>query len=205
MLKISASLTLILMIVFISSGGQSDPCKLKKEDLPALRTFRLGMTKKEIIRLYPRLGDKELPWHTVDANGFTEFAFGQPSADEYLPEAVKRGLSDLRIALLDDRLVKISITYDGFTEWGNVSVFLAAIASALKLPDESHWSKVPSEVFQIRRLTCSEFVIDVQLRPKESRYSLDMSSLIITQAGLDAELESREKSKKERQRKAFKP
>lgn len=205
--KIACALTLVLIFNISSfSIQQSNSCDLKKAQIPAVRSFKLGLTKKEVIRLHPKLGSKDLPWHRPDPNGYVEISFDDYGEFErLLPEIDREGLSSIKLAFLDDRLVKLRVVYNGFTEWGNINEFLSVMITHLKLPEASRWEKAKTEISEIRRLVCKELMIEVELEPRVSQYALETPSLTIIEAGLETELLHRESTRKERKRKIFKP
>lgn len=188
------------------AGGQIKECPLTLAQSPTLRSFRLGMTKREIARLHPKIGAKGHPWYDVEYTGYSQAVFEDRSAvEEYLPEIDITSISSIKLGLLDDRLAKLHVTYDGFTEWENVEQFLSAIITSLRLPATSHWRNTDSGSYQRRQLACGEFVVEVELLPKLSEDSLPQPSITIASTGLVAELENRESGRKEKQRKIFKP
>jgi hypothetical protein len=122
-------------------------CKLKVENSPELRGFRLGMSLEQIRTRFPKAR-------------FYEGNFGQSRLElqsnvlqEADPEKF-RGVETIFLDLLDGRVVSVSATYDGAVKWQSIAQFAAAVSEALKLPPA--W-----EADQSGRMNCDGFQIFV--------------------------------------------
>jgi hypothetical protein len=117
-------------------------CELKPATAPALRGLRLGMTWKEVSSLFPRYvgtgadscGRRHL---TLDATT------GSLRAYALRPEAFE-GVSRISLAVLDERLTYVRVTYDRGTAWKSAGEYQAALSASLGLP--ASWYKAGAGV-----------------------------------------------------------
>lgn len=192
--------TIIVFLVHACAYAQSQPCTLKIDQLPEIRGFKLGMSYEQLMRRYPEL--KADDW-SPDANGFLPRDLSMPSyVQSALGEKAAEGLAKVYFALLDGRLVRLRVTYMGLTEWDDVDEFLKVMATTLKLPAPQQWTKASD---QARELKCDGVAVQIKLSPKLSRYELQEPSIALTVLSVEQILSEREKTKKERLRREFKP
>ncbi len=205
-MNISAFYIVFMLSLSLPASGQSSQCSLKIDNSPTVRSFKLGMTVQELSSKNPTLKAPELKLLEPDVNGFASVTLNKsvaPTLEEYLPKIDVSGVGNISLSFLDNRLVKLRITYDGLTsEWGNVATFLPAIADSLKLPEPSNWRTTDKIT---RALDCDNFTVTVRLEPKLGRYEVESPSVTFSEAGLNEILQKRKETEKERQRKLFKP
>lgn len=190
----------LLSIIDVSAQAQSSPCALKTEQLPEVRGLRLGMSLQDALHRYPNLrslmGDP-------DANNYM---VGDLSTSSYVREALGEtqgeGLTGLKVAFLDKRLVRLRFVYSGLIEWKDVDEFLSNITSKLKLPAAEQWKAASPKT---RQIDCDRILIIVRLDPKIGKYDLQVPSITFAEKGVEEILKEREKTKEERQRCEFKP
>jgi hypothetical protein len=193
---------LSLLLLCISVAAQTTPCPLKTNDLPELLGFKLGMTIPQLKQRYPKLFEEYN--FDPDTNGYLELdltGFYDSRLSKFMNETERKGLDGLKLAFLDDKLVKMRIVYDGFTEWDSVDEFLNSIAKNLKLP-VTGWKNTSDKT---RQLDCSGASLEVRLDPKLGQYELQKPSITFVEQGIDDVLKERERTKKDRQRREFKP
>jgi hypothetical protein len=165
-------------------------CALKPEQLPAVRGLRVGLTAAQLKTIYPRLvlgradefGQSRVElWHAdlaqVDAAAF-------------------KGVSNLRLNLVDDRLVEFSLTYD-LLPWKDLNQFVTKTSETLGLP--AGWKGGESSV----TLDCGRVLI----RAGRSSWSVGSMSpfLSFKETGAEEVIAARVAKKKERQIESFKP
>jgi hypothetical protein len=110
--------------------------------------------------------------------------------------------ASVELTFLDKQLALIKIAYDGFTEWNSINEFIDTTSKQLKLPLSENWQVIKKNTL---RLDCKDFFIISNLDPKLGRYDLQKPSLLISTNNFDAQLEEREKTKKDRQKQVFRP
>lgn len=188
--------------VFAQTGSN---CQMEAKDFPYVRGFKLGTSLNELIRRHPKLRARELSLLDPDPNGYAHLELdhgASPNFEDYIPTADTKGLSGVSFAFLDGRVVKLQITYDGFTEWENVSEFLSALAKPLHLPGPDQWQAASDDIL---RLTCNNNLIEVKLEPKQGIYSMQRPSISFVDLSFEETIKERERDRKARQRRIFKP
>ena len=176
-------------------------CDLKFEAVPEIRGFRLGMTAQDMLRRHPNLDLTEPDEDGHMVINYEGYYSASPIA-EVLSEADRKNLDGFKLELLDSRLVLVSLTYDGKTEWANINEFINALATQLKLPNASQWAVVDQKT---RKLMCDKFTIIVQVEPKYSAYERQRPSITIELTNLEAQLKERDRLRKEHEKQDFKP
>ncbi|HEY0376457.1 MAG TPA: hypothetical protein VGC87_05825 [Pyrinomonadaceae bacterium] len=173
-----------------TGAAQSGQCALKPAQLPAVRGLRIGMTAAEFKSLYPRL-----VVGPADEFGQTRAQFQGAQLALAEPAAFK-GVDDLYVKMIDDRVVEFGLTYDQLP-WRDLDQFVATTSALLGLPGEwkggENW----------RTLDCGR----VQLRAARSSWSPESMSPALSFKALDAEevVAARVAKKRERQIESFKP
>jgi hypothetical protein len=196
--KYVGSVVLTLLFIPYVVAGQTGGCSAVHANAPDVRGFRLGMTIAQLQRRHPKFKPNR-----PDVYGYIgqSLWFLQDVAE--MSEADREGLSGLELAFLDGKLIDVLVKYDGFIEFGDISLFTQTIASKLGLPPETEWESIkhpPS-----RRLVCSTFTVVTQLLPKVSKYELETQSLRLFDQNAFEVLEKRKKEKPEQDRRTFKP
>jgi hypothetical protein len=182
----------VLVIACAWTGAaQSGQCALKPAQLPAVRGLRIGMTAAELKTTYPRLvvgPADEFGQARVELSGGGLAQVG---------EAAFKGVSTLRLNLVDDRLVEFSLTYD-ILPWKDLNQFVAKASETLGLPGDG-WKGDESGV----TLDCGRVLI----RAGRSSWSAGSMSpfLGFKELGAEEVVAARVAKKRERQIESFKP
>lgn len=103
-----------------------------------------------------------------------------------------KGISDMTLTYLDDRLASIHIYYDPEVKWQSSAHFAAAIADQLKLPAQGWVNRTAP------RLECQGFFVEVYAESLLPR-------LRIERTDLTAELDRRSNENERKKRANFKP
>lgn len=174
----------------VTGLAQSGQCSLKPGQLPAVRGLRLGMTAAQLKTIYPRLlvGPAD--------------EFGQARVEllvdqlAQVDQAAFKGVSSLRLNLIDDRVVEFGLTYESLP-WKDLNQFVTKTSEMLGLPGV--WQG--GENFQ--SLECDRLL----LRAGRSSYSAATISPFLNFKELGAEdvVAGRVAKKRERQIESFKP
>lgn len=174
----------------LTGAAQSGQCMLKPEQLPAVRGLRLGMTAAELKTLYPRL-----------VVGKAD-EFGQARVELWrndlaqMDEAAFKGVFNLRLSTVDDRVVEFTLTYENLP-WKDLNQFVTKTSETLGLP--GGWKGDQNNM----TLDCDR----LRLNAARSSYSVgSMSpSLNVKELGAEEVVAGRVAKKKEQQIESFKP
>lgn len=175
----------------------SQSCPLKIESAPELRGFRIGMSIAEIKKRHPKFEPGE-----GDVDGYFGQSLWWTNAElaEVGPED-RAGATGIELGFLDSKLIQLKVKYDGFSEWGDIGKFTAVMIERLKLPSEG-WEVVDPKT---RKLKCTGFTIKIKLDPKQGQYELEAPSVVVVDDNAVSEVIARQKSRKERRQRTFKP
>ncbi|HWT00706.1 MAG TPA: hypothetical protein VN256_10705 [Pyrinomonadaceae bacterium] len=174
------------MTVAAQSGG----CGLKPEQIPGVRGLRLGMTAAELKTIYPRL-----VVGPADEFGQSKVELWQNQLVQ-VDQAAFKGVSTVRLSLVDDRLVEFGLTYD-LLPWKDLNQFATKTSETLGLP--AGWKGDESNL----TLECGRVLI----RAARSSWSVGSMSpyLGFKELGAEEVVAARVAKKKERQIESFKP
>ncbi|HYX71994.1 MAG TPA: hypothetical protein VE732_04430 [Nitrososphaera sp.] len=189
---------ILLLAACNGLNAQSGPCPLTIEQLPEVRGFKLGMTLEQIKKRHPNF---RVP--APDQTGYSEIEhhishFMSYGEESVINEADRKGLQSIKVAFLDNKLVKLRVTYDDSVEWENVTEFFKAISNPLKLPEISQWDRRDKDTLQ---LSCDDNTIQISLKFSPSA----TPSITFAQHGIDRIRLGRERASKEKQKQDFKP
>lgn len=180
-------------------------CALKREDAPALRGFRLGMTLAEALNRF-----RSLPLPERNSCGRRSLNFSV--WDESVPSLAKAfeefdGVRGLRLSFLDDRLAYVRVTYERGAGGRTPSEFRTATAKKLSLPDA--WrplSEFAAE--QTHVIGCDGFKIMAGYRdgPYAELYDTAAVQTLLGRRAAEEDKRRREEEvERERRRKSYKP
>lgn len=135
------SLTLLICLIALVSVGysQKKPCDLTLKDLPEIRKLKLGMAKKDAIKIFP----------TLEEN--TAF-FMMPTTGDY------ENLESIDGNFYDGKLYRFEIRYKSeYVKWNDAYRFAQNLSENLKLPYDS-WKFTLDER---AKMECREFSIEI--------------------------------------------
>ena len=107
-------------------GGR---CILGINEAPELRGLRLAMDIAGVRKALANVKTLAPDVRPIDEFGASSVVFRGIQGPNF------KGVSKLALKFLDDRLVSISVTYDGSVKWDNAAQFLSRINTALGFPD----------------------------------------------------------------------
>jgi hypothetical protein len=199
-LLLSFTAALILSFQLTSEAQQSTapPCTLNVEELPEIRGFKLGMTLEDIRRRHPKFKIPE-----PDETGYAEMTYSVSYYLSYGEESLineedRKGITGIKVAFLDGKLVRLRIIYDDSVKWKDVPEFLQAMIRALKLPDAKFWINHDADTAQ---LNCNNVVVQVRLI-QDARNG---GSIAFGQLGIDKTRTERARSIEAKKKQGFKP
>jgi hypothetical protein len=193
MKKLLIITTLILISISLSFSQttktvDNSKCTIKYKDFPLIRGVRLGMSKKQVLAVYPKL-ELEKP----ELNIFNESAAGWLEKDSINNPEYRKNLSSIYFSFYDDDLSAVSFHYDDSISWASAKEFTERITQSLKIPFESWKEGTPKNGnIESYMLSCDSFALITSL-------SKGNANLMITRS-LEAWLDGNEKKIKE-----FKP
>jgi hypothetical protein len=187
-------------------GGR---CILGLNEAPELRGLRLGMDVAGVRKALANVTTL-----TPDVRPKDEFG-----ASSVIFRGVKgpnlKGVSKLALKFLDDRLVSISVTYDGSVKWDNAAQFLSRINTALGFPDA--WRFVGARDTGDYKMECRGLNLGVEfntgLSPTLTFNDSEAPRIIVKRREekeqmrrrAEAEREEKRRRAEEERRKDFKP
>lgn len=174
----------------LTGMAQSGQCSLKPSQLPAVRGLRLGMTAAELKTIYPRL-----VVGTADEFGQARVELWRDDLAQ-VDAAAFKGVFNLRLNLVDDRVVEFGVTYDNLP-WKDLNQFVTKTSETLGLP--GGWKGDENSM----TLDCDRLL----LHARRSSWSVGSisPSLIFKELGAEEVIAGRVAKKKERQIESFKP
>jgi hypothetical protein len=137
--------------------SDSAPCSLVLDQAPVLNGLRLGMTRAELLALFP--GSSE------DAEVRTELArppspFGVSGLlirpDRFGSKEKFAGVTQITFALLDGRVSSINVGYSG-PEWPHVDKLVTKFIEGTNLPAADAWEAYVGMDTQMKTLRCKDF------------------------------------------------
>ena len=137
------------------------PCSLKKTHAPVVLGLQLGMTREEILGLFP--GSKNDPdlqrflTRAPEPHGEGELML-RPS--KYLSADTVGRIKHVIFGMLDDRAYSLNIAYDG-PAWPHVDRFVENFVAGSNLPAADQWQPYVGFDDQMKTLTCADFSIRV--------------------------------------------
>jgi hypothetical protein len=187
-LRFWTPLLLTLLVISLPAIAQTSSCPLKIQELPELRGFKLGMTIIQLKQRYPKLFEEYE--FKPDANGYIELdltGYYDSPLSKFMNETERKGLDGMKLAFLDNRLVRVRMVYKEVVEWESVDQFLNSIVRNLKLPEAARW-KTTGE--RTRQLDCAGASIEVRLDPRVG-HTPQAPSIALVQQGIDDVLRER--------------
>lgn len=143
------------------SSQEQSACTLKLSEAPVINGLKLGMTVDEILALFSgSKDDRELraqlakPPTQIGTSSFVV----RPS--KYENKADFAGISQITVSLLDGRVLRFHIGYDG-PEWPHVDKFVEQFRKGKDLPSVEEWKAFTGLDTQLKTLTCEGFEIRV--------------------------------------------
>lgn len=137
------------------------PCSLNKTHAPVVLGLQLGMTREQILGLFP--GSKNDPdvqrflTRAPDPLGEGELML-RPS--KYLSADTVGRIKHVIFGLLDDRVYSLNIAYDG-PGWPHVDRFVEKFVAGSNLPAADQWQPYAGFDDQMKTLSCADFSIRV--------------------------------------------
>lgn len=182
-------IALLALFLFMTAPTNAQEVICTWKDAPEVRGLKLG---KDASQVQSKLRGLAIP--AADANGLAAVDFFVPDrSDESM-----RGVDQLGLTFLDNRLVAFAITYDGGVVWRNSDELRDRISDTLGLPQA--WS-VDTDLmppYTRHTLTCDGF--SVQVGVAAGRGHLTMTDTTYTET-----LRRRKKDEMQKRRDAFKP
>jgi len=143
--------------------GEQQPsnCSLTRAAAPVLNDLKLGMTREEVLALFPGSKDdaevKSNLSRAPGAQGESELIIRPANfgSKEKFP-----GISHINFSLLDGRVASINIGYSG-PQYAQVDDFVTKFVTGTNLPPADQWAAYPGLDTQLKTLTCKDFEIRV--------------------------------------------
>jgi hypothetical protein len=141
----------------VSDGG---PCSLVMDQAPVLNGLRLGMASAEVLALFP--GSKEDAAvkaslsQPPDQLGVSAFSL---RPDKYQPAEKYPGVSQITFTLLDDRVSRLNVGYNG-PQWPHVDKFVEKFVEGTNLPQADGWDPYVG-LETMKTLKCKDFEIQI--------------------------------------------
>jgi hypothetical protein len=136
-------------------------CTMTLAQSPVVNGLRLGMTRDEVLALFPGIrADKEVsaelsqPANTLGVSGLSI------RPDRYASKAKFAGVSQITLQMLDGRVSNMHVGYNG-PEWKHVDDFLAKFVEGKKLPAPHAWEPYVGMDTQLKILKCKGFEVSV--------------------------------------------
>jgi hypothetical protein len=136
-------------------------CTMTLAQSPVVNGLRLGMTRDEVLALFPGIrADKEVsaelsqPANTLGVSGLSI------RPDRYASKAKFAGVSQITLQMLDGRVTNMHVGYNG-PEWKHVDDFLAKFVEGKKLPAPHAWEPYVGMDTQLKILKCKGFEVSV--------------------------------------------
>ena len=171
-------------------SSASMKCGSTPVPVPEVRGFRLGMTWDE----YQQIPFGEAHFYgKPDEVGMRHELLSSVQFYFSSDKEKYKGIRMAELTFMDDRLVKLEVSYDHTVQWPNDLEFTAAVAESLKLPKTGWLGHNPTT------LICNEF----QVETDAGRFG--GSRLVISRLGLDQQVERRRQKRDQEKRQTFKP
>ena len=160
-------------------------CTLTLLAAPTINGIKLGMSKQEILSLFP--GDKEGADLRVRASqpdgpfGMTSLSVAPVESKDHFT-----GISNVTFRLVNGRLYNFRIGYNG-PAWPGIDKFVEKFGNDNSLPPASHWEAYVGMDNQLKTLNCAGF--SVQLFVGGQGGNLNYAD--ITDVAADKELKDR--------------
>ncbi len=162
----------------VSVQQQGSKCERGYEDAPELRGLRLGMSVSDVTSRFnfdPLLAQEDISY----LSGYV-----RPATND---------VREIRIALLDNRIFEIAVTYSGATRWNSPQDFAAQVFESLNLP--GRWR---SAGYRSVAIDCQGFTLTATALGFRNELKLEITGARNTVARRRAEAE-------QRHRQAFRP
>ncbi|HJZ81365.1 MAG TPA: hypothetical protein VKD91_13505 [Pyrinomonadaceae bacterium] len=144
-LVLAALVVTLLAGVSLSQTTQPTECKLTREQAPAVRGVRLGMSADDLLASVPGISDDDRN-NIAHANGFPNYGAIALSVYPRAPASQRfDGIDYYYIRLFDGQLVQYSVYYRGSNSiprgpyWPDMDVLVAKFADAYHLPGTKDW------------------------------------------------------------------
>jgi hypothetical protein len=135
-------------------GGR---CILGLNEAPELRGLKLGMDIAGVRKALANVKTLSSDVQSKDEFGASAIAFSGVKGPNL------KGVSKLALKFLDDRLISISVTYDGSVKWDNAAQFLSRINTALGFPDA--WRFTGARDTGHYKMECKGLSLGVEFNP----------------------------------------
>ncbi len=183
----------LLTTLFVLSGttfinAQENTCTLKIEQASELRGFRLGMTVEQAKARFPFIRVQ------VD-NNFEFQKNGWIRAEDLKEGGDFKGVSNMSLLFLDDKLISVDVSYDQSIEWKDNDQFSMRVSKLLNLP--SAWQNRYVDGYE-QILECDGFQVKASL----NRIGLGNA---VEHENLKRRAEEQTEKKKEDRRQTFRP
>jgi hypothetical protein len=142
-----------------ATAQEKQTCTLTLAGAPTIHGIKLGMSKQEVLSLFP--GDKEgaeIRATLAQPAG----RFGMTSLDITPVESKDRfnGIRHVTLRLVDGRVYNFRISYDG-PAWPNVDEFVGKFVDQTNLPRADQWEAYVGMDTQLKTLSCSGFAVQL--------------------------------------------
>jgi len=147
--------------VSASNEQGNSNCPLKIANAPAIGGLKVGMTKDEVLAVFPGAREDQEVRALLNkpANKFgTSEVFLRPEKfglKDKLP-----GIDLFTLTFLDNRLFTEHVKFNG-PEYPDVDKFVSAFLEGKSLPPLAVWEAYPGLDTQLKSLKCSEFEVQV--------------------------------------------
>jgi hypothetical protein len=143
-----------------SAVSHETTCGLTMDQAPVVNDLHLGMTAEEVTALFPgSKGDAELRSSLSATSKFGTSGFMIRPAN-YETKDKYAGISQITFALLDGRVSKFYVGYNG-PEYSHVDKFVARFTEGTNLPSADQWEVYVGLDTQLKTLTCKDFEVSV--------------------------------------------
>jgi len=151
----------VLVLSACAAASAQGACTLTLAQSPAINGLRLGMTRDEVLALFPGVReDKEMS----AALAQPESKFGVSGLtlrpQRYSSRAKFAGVSRVTLSLLDGRVSDMNVGFDG-VEWKHVDDFLAKFIEGKRLPAPHAWEPYTGMDTQLKILKCKGFEVSI--------------------------------------------
>jgi len=130
------------------------------DQAPVMNGLRLGMTSAEVLALFPGSNEDAAIRASLsqppDQLGVSAFSL---RPDKYQPAEKHPGISQITFTLLDDRVSRLNVGYNG-PQWPHVDKFVAKFIEGTNLPAADAWEPYVG-LDTMKTLKCKDFEIQI--------------------------------------------
>ena len=204
------SLLMVLNVAFAEQGikqlsEKNRMCSMTAEQAPSIRSFRLGMTVKDVaLRLNSQTGSAVLgqlaQWKARPT--YTGLFGIEITSQQFASLQESEGIKYITFNFLNERLYQYRVDYFGEAKWQNIKQFVDLVSPTLKLHQK--W-EMPND--RTASLDCGGFKIDASLNGMLGEPSLTITDNWRKQETVKRKEESTKKKQEEeeKRRRDFKP